>query len=259
MTVDSTGSVSGREASPVAASWHSPEKRTGPIAILGLLAIVLLAGLVAGLAVVLPPDDPALPTAADATATAAPPDSTSPADQQQSPLPTSAPSDVTWELVGQTAVPVSASAGPRTRDGGVASGFAHTPVGALVAAAQITIRSGFSAGRASWEPTIQRQFEPSPDRDRLLATLRAAGESPVQPGDLSQIFGYQYQSYSPDTAVIGLVLSAPSVGTPRYHVLSLSLRWHEDDWHVVAPPGGAWTSINRETSDLTGVVEWSAR
>ncbi|MFF3857115.1 hypothetical protein [Micromonospora sp. NPDC002575] len=235
-----------------------PWARPGFVAAVALIALVLVAGLVVGLAVVLRPDDPAPPVGVGPTATAAPPDNTS-TDGQRTTPPTAAPDDVTWELVGQTAVPVSASAGPRTSDGGVASGYAHTPVGALVAAAQLVVRSGFSAGRASWEPTIQQQFEPSPDRDRLLATLREAGEPPAQPGELSQIVGYQYQSYSPDTAVIGLVLRAPSAGTPRYHVLSLTLRWREGDWRMVAPPGGAWTAINRETSDLVGVVEWGAR
>ncbi|MEU8024679.1 hypothetical protein AB0B88_20960 [Micromonospora haikouensis] len=236
-----------------------PWTRPGFVVAVALLALVLVAGLVVGLAIVLRPDDPAPPVGVGPTATAATPDNTSTDEPRQTTPPTSAPDDVTWELVGQTAVPVSASAGPRTSDGGVASGYAHTPVGALVAAAQIVVRSGFSAGRASWEPTIQQQFEPSPDRDRLLATLRELGDPPAQPGELSQIVGYQYQSYSPDTAVIGLVLRAPSAGTPRYHVLSLTLRWREGDWRMVAPPGGAWTAINRETSDLVGVVEWGAR
>jgi hypothetical protein len=173
--------------------------------------------------------------------------------------PSSAPQDVTWALVGQTAVPTSAAAGPDTVAGGTASGFAHTPVGALVAAAQISARAAFSAGRDSWEPTIERQFVPSDDRDRLVAALEAAGDTPAAPGELSQIAGFQYLSYSPDTAVIGLAMRAPSAGTPRYHVLTLTVVWRDGDWRMVAPPGGAWTSVNRVATDLTGVVEWGAR
>jgi hypothetical protein len=172
--------------------------------------------------------------------------------------PTAPPADVRWELVGQTAVPVSASAGP-SQIGETASGYAHTPEGALIAAAQISTRAAYSAGRQSWEPTIQQQFEPNADRDRLLAALREAGDVSAEPGELSQIAGFSYQSYTPDTAVIGLVFRAPSAGTPRYHVLSLTLLWRDGDWRMVPPPGGSWTSVNRFTSDLAGVVEWGAR
>ncbi|MEV0005859.1 hypothetical protein AB0H28_26740 [Micromonospora sp. NPDC050980] len=174
-------------------------------------------------------------------------------------VPTTAPAGVRWELVGQVAVPASSSAGPARVSGATAAGYAHTPEGALIAAAQLSTRAGFSAGRDSWEPTITQQFEPSADRDRLLAALRDAGDAPAQPGELSQIAGFSYQSYTPDTAVIGLVFRAPAAGTARYHVLSLTLLWHDGDWRMVAPPGGAWTSVNRQTTDLVGVVEWGAR
>ncbi|MFG3423363.1 hypothetical protein [Micromonospora sp. NPDC048063] len=233
-----------------------PWTRPGFIAAAALVVVILVAGLL--IAVLSGGDD-----GGNGTATGTPPPSpaaTGSTTMEALPTaaPTTAPADVRWELVGQTAVPVSASAGPN-RTGTTASGYAHTPEGALIAAAQISVRAGFSAGRQSWEPTIQQQFEPTADRDRLLAALREAGDAPAQPGELSQIAGYQYQFYTPDTAVIGLVFRAPAAGTPRYHVLSLTLRWRDGDWRMVAPPGGAWTSVNRETSDLVGVVEWGAR
>ncbi|WP_244881206.1 hypothetical protein [Micromonospora maris] len=174
-------------------------------------------------------------------------------------IPSAAPDGVRWELVGPLAVPVSATAGPKQVTGTTASGFAHTPEGALVAAAQLALRSSYSLGEEYWRPTIERQFVPSADRDRLLAALDASDSAPADPGAQSQIAGFSYQSYTPDTAVIGLVLRAPSAGAPRYHVLSLTLLWRDGDWRMQAPPGGAWVSVNRTTDDLTGVVEWGAR
>lgn len=173
-------------------------------------------------------------------------------------VPTVAPSDVTWQLVGQSAVPVSASAGPRSVTGGTASGYAHTPQGALVAAAQLSTRAGFSAGKKSWEPTITKQFVPSSDREQLLALLRAQPGEPAAPGELSPIAGFVYQAYSPDTAVIGVVYRAPG-GANSYHVLTTTLQWRDGDWMMVAPPGGSWTSVSRPATDLTGVVEWGPR
>ncbi|MGC9670955.1 hypothetical protein ACNTMW_30960 [Planosporangium sp. 12N6] len=235
-----------------------PYTRPGFIAAAALLALIV----VAGVALALRPSDPK-PTPQPgpppvATGTGAPATSSN-VPATAAPVPTTAPANVTWQLVGQVAVPVSATDGPKTVSGGTASGYTHTPVGALIAAAQISTRAGFSAGQQSWEPTLQQQFVPSADRDRLLAALRGAGAVPAQPGELSQIAGFQYQSYTPDTAVIGLAMRAPSAGAARYHILTLTLLWRDGDWRMVAPPGGSWTSVNRQATDLTGVVEWGAR
>ncbi|GAA3736847.1 hypothetical protein [Micromonospora maritima] len=174
-------------------------------------------------------------------------------------VPTTAPAGVTWQVVRGTALPFSDRAGPRDHSDAQATGFAHTPEGALVAAAQLTSRVGAAAGRASWQPTLTRQFLPSPDRDRLQAALEAEPEQPAQPGDLAPLAGYLYQSYTPDTAVIGLVYRAVNGTTARWFVVTTTLQWRDDDWKMVAPPGGAWTSLSRTVTDLRGVVEWGAR
>jgi hypothetical protein len=175
-------------------------------------------------------------------------------------LPARPPGDVTWELVGQNSVPVSKTAGPDTVAGGVAAGFAHTPEGALVAAAQLAARAAFSAGKSSWEPTVQHSFVAGADRDRLLANLRAAPEQQADPGELSPLAGYLYQAYTPDTAVLGLVYRSPgSSSAAQYHVVTTTMQWHGGDWQMVAPPNGSWLSVNRPAADLTGVVQWGAR
>ncbi len=59
------------------------------------------------------------------------------------------------------------------------------------------------------------------------------------PVSWAQIAGFLYQSYSSDTAVIGLVLRAPGAAN-TYATLSLTLQWRDGDWKMVAPPGGTW-------------------
>ena len=231
-----------------------PWTRPGFIASAALVLIVVIAAII--VAVTSLGDDD------DGGRTGAPPASPAPVDSSKpqnlpTEVPTTAPQAVRWELVGSLPVPVSTTAGPTRVSGTTASGFTHTPDGALIAAAQILMRS--SLGREYWEPTIKEQFVPSSDRDRLLAQMSTVGTDDVDPGSLSQIAGYQYQSYTPDTAVIGLVLRAPSAGTPQYHILSLTLLWRDGDWRMQAPPGGAWISVNRRTNDLAGVVEWGPR
>ncbi|MER5458718.1 hypothetical protein ABT008_28505 [Micromonospora sp. NPDC002389] len=238
-------------ASPDSAE-HPPSTRGGLIAAAALVALIILVGLAIAI-LGAGDDDPGPVGGAPPPAAASTPDQALPTA-----VPTAAPDGVRWELVGPHAVPVSA-AGPMQFTRTTASDFTHTPEGALIAAAQIIARSSYSLSEEYWRPTIEQQFVPSADRDRLLAVLEAEDSAPADPGAMSQIAGFSYQSYTPDTAVIGLVLRAPSAGTARYHVLSLTLLWRGGDWRMQAPPGGSWLSINRATDDLTGVVEWGAR
>lgn len=175
-------------------------------------------------------------------------------------LPTVAPAGVSWEPFGGTSLPVSRTAGPSSVRGGVASGYAHSPEGALIAVAQISLRAGYSSGRESWEPTIEQQFLPDAARDQLLAAIRAyeAGPQTATGGRLGRLAGFVYQSYSPDTAVIGLVYDAVVAGTTAYQVTTFTVRWVDGDWRMVAPPGASWASVSRRATDLSGVVTWAA-
>jgi hypothetical protein len=180
--------------------------------------------------------------------------STATAGPEPTTVPTTAPAGVTWKLVGQVALPFSASAGPRTVTESTASGYAHTPTGALIAAAQIGSRSGLSMGRAMYDPTIKNQFVPSTDRDTLLAALHAAPQESAEPGELSQFAGFQYMAYATDTAVIALIRRT---GTTRY-AITVTMQWRDGDWMMVAPPGGSWLSLGHQVTDMTAVVTWGA-
>lgn len=171
-------------------------------------------------------------------------------------VPTAAPAGIAWRLFGQVALPYSTSAGPNTVTATTASGYEHSPVGALIAAAQLSTRSGLSSGRSSYDPTIENQFVPSPDRDALLAALHNAPQESAAPGELAQIAGFIYQAYSPDTAVVGLVSRGSAADS--YFVTTLTVQWRDGDWRMVAPPGGSWLSLTRQAPDLTGVVPWGA-
>lgn len=233
----------------------SPWTRPRFLLAAGFLALVVILAAAVALRPSKQPENTAAPSPS-ATAGAGQP--TSAASALPTAKPTKAPAGVTWELAGQAAVPVSDTAGPRTVHGGTASGYAHTPEGALIAAAQTAARAGFSAGRKSWEPTVEQQFVPSSERDQLLAALHSQPEQQAQPGELSPLAGFIYQAYSPETAVIGLVYQAPGGGT-NYHVVTTTMQWHGGDWKMVAPPGGSWLAVSRQATDLAGVVEWGNR
>ncbi|MFG3553861.1 hypothetical protein ACGGAQ_05675 [Micromonospora sp. NPDC047557] len=232
---------------------RSPWKRPGTIAAAVLLALVVIAGVV----VALMGGDDGVPSPAPANPPASQPAGGTSAAAEALPtaIPTTAPRGVTWELVGQAVVPRSATAGPRQVAGGVASGYAHTPEGALIAAAQLSTRSDLYAGRESWEPTITKQFTPGADRDRLLAMY--ANYDPVPPveaADLATIGGYRYVSYSPDTAVIAMAMRVPR--SSAWVTLTLTVRWMDGDWRMVPPPGGNWQALQAPAPDLSSVVTW---
>jgi hypothetical protein len=169
-------------------------------------------------------------------------------------LPTSPPSDVTWQTLGKSAVPVSRSAGPFRVNDKTAAGYAHTPVGAIVAAAQLGLRSDFYAGRPIWEATITEQFVPGRNRDRLLERMRSRAPEPAG-APLTQIAGFLYQAYSADTAVIGLMFQAIGAGDSKF-ITTVTLQWRGGDWRMVAPPDGAWGSLVHWAEDWTGAVPW---
>lgn len=173
-------------------------------------------------------------------------------------IPSTAPDDVTWTALGQRILPYSKTAGPANVTATTATGYAHTPTGALIAAAQISSRSGLSAGKDIYEPAVLNQMVPSADRDTLLAALQAAPQEPAAPGELSTLAGFRYVTYGPDTAAIELVRrsAGPQGG---YQIARYTMAWDNGDWKMHAPPGGSWLSVTHVASDLSGVVEWGPR
>jgi hypothetical protein len=201
--------------------------------------------------------DPAVAPSATGPGTTAAESTSGPPAAAATP-PTAAPPGVTWALVGQAAVPASASEGPARLSGCVASGFAHTPTGALIAAAQISTRSGYSAGRSCWEPTITGQFTTSADREALLTRLKdadAQGQPGAAPGELAQLVAFRFMSYTASTAVVGLIRRSPQGGLAQ---TTLTLTWVDGDWKLVAPPGGQWPTLTTTVANLAGSVAWGA-
>ena len=155
--------------------------------------------------------------------------------QADAPL-TAAPRGVVWRLVDGVALPYG-EAGPRSDAGAVASGFAHTPVGALLACVQTAMRIG------SVNPSAQagevRAMVVGPGQSALLAS-RPAAAPVVKP----QVQGFQFQSYTASTAVIGLALRVTDVSDHSSQVVAagvVTMRWSDGDWRMLldttpAPP-----------------------
>jgi hypothetical protein len=183
---------------------------------------------------------------------AAPPD-TAPAPQappapRESSVPTPAPQDVRWELYHGGAVPVSDVHGPSSTTGGVASGYAHTPTGALIASVQILYRLAL-APEGEWRPAAQAQVT-GPDKAALIDQL-AQVDRGQRDRRIQQIAGFRFVSYDPTTAVIETASGSPG----EYTVGTQVMRWTDGDWRLYM--GDAEHNTARTSTDLSGFVPWS--
>ena len=147
--------------------------------------------------------------------------------------------DMTTMVLNGATLPVSRSSGPRDIQGGLASGFAETPLGAALAAVHINVRLDPSAGPSIFTPTAQRQV--SGDTASLLASLnasyRAMGgtQGPVtSTSPTAQALGYDVVNYSV-TQPVTVHLETQIPGAPARYDLTTMVVWSGSDWKLLLP------------------------
>ncbi|MGH3405855.1 MAG: hypothetical protein ACRDRJ_25670 [Streptosporangiaceae bacterium] len=223
----------------------------------GLAVAVVVLG--AGLALALSSHSPAPRSpAATATASAGPGGARSGSPGQ----PRVSLGSVRWSSFYGVELPVSAQAGPYDTSGGVAAGFAHTPLGALLAAVNIGVRANAQWGPQIFTPVIRGQVT-GPDAAALLSGCQAAYDQAAQSGGVTggQPLGtvdvaeqaFRWITYTSSAAILDLVSAGPgaSGATVRASV-QMEVVWDGGGWKVVAPPGGDWGNSAAELSSLTG-------
>ena len=177
--------------------------------------------------------------------------------------------NLTWVDFHGMRLPVSATAGPRDTRGGLASGFADTPQGALLAAINIGVRTAAQWGGAIFVPTITRQVT-GPAALALLhaeetayAQLRAATHvragQPAGPGYATED-GYRFAAWSPVTATVEVLTIGPTAsGATVLAATRVQVAWQRGDWRVVAPPGGNWANAGTAISSPVGYTIFPGR
>jgi hypothetical protein len=219
-------------------------------------AILLGAGLAFALAG-RPPASRAPATAATASASPA-----GTAGQGQPQVPRVSLAGVRWSGFYGVELPVSAQAGPYGTRGGTAAGFAHTPLGALLAAVNIGVRANAQWGPRIFGAVIRGQVT-GPDAAALLAGCQAAYDQAAQSGHIvgGQPLGtvhvteqaFRWITYTPAAAILDLVSAGPgSNGATVRASVQMEVVWDGGAWKVVAPPGGDWGNSAAELSSLAG-------
>jgi hypothetical protein len=160
---------------------------------------------------------------------------------------------VTWQIVDTVALPFSDSAGPTRVTGGIPSGFAHTPTGALLAMVQIDFRHLIEP---NFVAVTAADVADTPGRAEFFHLVQAGGlTNPAnpEPGTYLQLAGFEFVSYTSSTAVIQL-LTARLDGS--YQISTLCVAWDGTDWQLVLQADGTDSPNQQIVASPVGFVLW---
>lgn len=168
---------------------------------------------------------------------------------------TSAPAGVTWSLlsVNQMALPSAPGAGPgRTSPSGVRYCYAHTPVGAVLAAENLPGMLALGTTSSAIADEVGQRLITGAGASSLVAELKQPGQT--IPGLVVQIRGFDLIGYTGEQAVVDVA----SQGTTTDNQLVLAhvqiqLQWVGNDWRYEALPGAA-SPAEGSLSSLAGYV-----
>ena len=171
-------------------------------------------------------------------------------------IPRQAPQGITWELLDGTAVPSAPRTfGPGRVTDGLRTCYAHSPTGAVLAAAGMFATTGVPS---LVEPMMRELTAEGPGRDAALRRLAAEGVQPAPSGGSVQVTGFQVLAYTGDEATVDLAFAVRERGGRAGYVSwPATLRWEEGDWKLVLDDAGEFTAGVQSLPDLTGYVYWS--
>lgn len=232
-----------------------PAPKRRPSWLIAAVAAVATAAAAVGVTLALTGGDdegPADPVASGSPGASASSTDEAGAEGEGEPL-TAAP-ETAWVAESGVQVPVSEQFGPADVDeAGVPSGFAHSPEGALLAAAQITARTG-----AAFDPAVREAVVAAcvtGEETDVAAFADAVAEAdPISAAEAALIAGFDYLAYNPDEALIELAMDAGIEG--MYAAFRITVVWTGDDWALQVPTNGDWNTAVRPVENLDAFVPW---
>ncbi|MFF6998040.1 hypothetical protein ACFY93_24185 [Streptomyces sp. NPDC008313] len=173
-------------------------------------------------------------------------------DDSDQDKPTKAPKDFRWKADGTGLVPVSKTAGPLKYDGPVWSCFAHTPMGAVLAAHAITDHLSYPG----WREVVDRQVVPGAGRDALISDRSKAEDKPTSgKPDVGGYAGFSVLAYNKKEATLMFLLRGPG---SSYGSTSVSMRWQDGDWKLAPDTDGTIYAGMSKVTGTQGFVSWEA-
>ncbi|WP_225725484.1 MULTISPECIES: hypothetical protein [unclassified Nocardia] len=158
-----------------------------------------------------------------------------------------------WQRVFGASVPFSTSDGPARVEDGLVVGYAHTPQGAALAAAQIYYRSvAHPSDRALYDRQMVLTESQKAEIDRDGSHLPQLWPEAVT-RYLVASDAFRIPSYSTDFAVVELATPANIVGARTWRVIRLAVTWVDSDWRLTVPAAG---SVAQTLTSLEGWTPW---
>ncbi|MEU3192985.1 hypothetical protein ABZ686_20635 [Streptomyces sp. NPDC006992] len=165
--------------------------------------------------------------------------------------PTAAPKDVVWKNLDGMHVPTSASVGPTRFDGPVWWCYAHTPMGAVMAAHGILTHMGTE----DWRTVAEQQIVPGDGRDTFISQRSGLGRPNLDDEDAGVYSGFLVGSYTRDKVQVRLLIKGAGGGLGA---TTVTMRWSGGDWKVEPQSDGTLFSASESTVSSGGFVRWGA-
>lgn len=144
---------------------------------------------------------------------------------------------VMWQLVYNIPMPFSTSDGPTKVADKVASGYAHTPQGAVLAAIDGMSRCSVQGDNVA-VACFEQRLTDGPGMEKLREAAFILGPAPRQlvPGaSLPPLAWAKVLNYADDYMAVELAQRDPRTGTtPTYVVYPVEMVWVDGDWKVKA-------------------------
>ncbi|MFC9895932.1 hypothetical protein ACFVMC_19770 [Nocardia sp. NPDC127579] len=162
-----------------------------------------------------------------------------------------------WQRVYGASVPFSTSDGPTRIEDGLAVGYAHTPQGAALAAAQITYRlNARPADRELYVRQVRVSAQQIAAYDKALNEDRLPKQ---QPEKVTRYFvasdAFRIENYADDLAILQLASRGPVIdGKQVWAAMRLVMVWDAGDWRL--KPATSSASQTEMIESLAGWTKW---
>jgi hypothetical protein len=165
-------------------------------------------------------------------------------------VPTAPPPDLRWKSIGPVLVPTSATEGPASYHGPIWTCYAHTPMGAVLAAYDIF------AGLASpdWRTVADNEVVPGQGQQAFIQAGEKQTYQAPAPGEIAPAVGFEVVSYTPQQATIEVLADAGE----NYQADERTVTWTDGDWKMVLTPDGTSGPDTQLVTSADGFVLWGS-
>jgi hypothetical protein len=170
-------------------------------------------------------------------------------DDAERAIPKAAPADVTWQTVGGSRVPTSASAGPTRSTGPVRWCFARTPMGAVMAAHVIPAQMT----GPDWRVVVDEQVVPGFGRDLFVSQRSSIDDTQLKTRQAGSYAGFAVGDYDKESATVKMLVKSPQ---GSFVSTTVSVRWSGGDWKVEPRTDGGLHSKVTTAGGPDGFVQW---